>query len=332
MTTTTRHDTLIIGAGLSGLMAANVLKNGGLDVLTLDKSRSTGGRLATRRVGPGIADHGAQFFTVRHPDFAAYVQMWEKAGIAKVWSHGWSDGSLATAPRDGHARYMVRGGMNALAGYLESGINVRVNVQIAQVSYDGSTWQAMDTNGVVFSAEKLLLTPPVPQSFKLLDGGGVELPSDVRAALEKIVYEPCLCAMVWVAGDVFLPEPGALQRPRAEIAWVADNQRKGISPAARIITMHAGGEFSESHYDMSDEALKPLFMAQLVPFMKPEAHIHDMQIKRWRYAQPTVMHNERCMIVPSLKLVFAGDAFFEPRVEGATLSGLAAGRALLAIK
>ncbi|HMQ53993.1 MAG TPA: FAD-dependent oxidoreductase, partial [Anaerolineae bacterium] len=61
MTNQTNYaDVLVVGAGLSGLMAANLLKAYGFKVTVLDKGRSVGGRLATRRIGPGRADHGAQ--------------------------------------------------------------------------------------------------------------------------------------------------------------------------------------------------------------------------------------------------------------------------------
>lgn len=58
-------DVLIVGVGICGLVAATSLTAGGLRVVLLDKGRSVGGRLGTRRVGPGRADHGAQFFTAR---------------------------------------------------------------------------------------------------------------------------------------------------------------------------------------------------------------------------------------------------------------------------
>jgi hypothetical protein len=66
-------EVIIVGAGISGLMAAQVLQNNGVHVCVMDKSTSVGGRLATRRIGTGVADHGAQFFTVREPQFQAMV-------------------------------------------------------------------------------------------------------------------------------------------------------------------------------------------------------------------------------------------------------------------
>ena len=111
-------DVLVVGAGLSGLLAASTLAARGLTVQVVDKGRSVGGRLATRRMGPGRADHGAQFFTVRDPAFAALVKQWEAAGHVYTWSHGWSDGSLGQTPPDGHPRYATAEGMNTLAKVL----------------------------------------------------------------------------------------------------------------------------------------------------------------------------------------------------------------------
>src|SRR5512139_368795 len=116
------HDCLIVGAGLSGLMAAAVLVGGGATPIMLDKGRSPGGRLATRRLGPGRADHGAQFFTVRSSAFAAWANRWQQAGRVFVWSYGWSEGSLAAAPTDSHARYAASGGMNALTQHLAASV------------------------------------------------------------------------------------------------------------------------------------------------------------------------------------------------------------------
>ncbi|HRA66197.1 MAG TPA: NAD(P)-binding protein, partial [Caldilinea sp.] len=53
MTQTQPVDVVIVGAGLCGLMAGAVLAERGLRLVLLDKGRSVGGRLATRRIGAG---------------------------------------------------------------------------------------------------------------------------------------------------------------------------------------------------------------------------------------------------------------------------------------
>jgi hypothetical protein len=331
MATDTTCDVLILGAGLSGLMAARTLMQSDHSVILLDKGRSVGGRLATRRMGDGLADHGAQFFTVRDPEFGSFVDQWVKYDIAYVWSMGWSDGSNADTPRDGHPRYAIRGGLNALARRLSEGLDCRVDTQVTAVRHAGDDWTVETTSGTAYHARAVLMTAPVPQSLAMLRAGSAVLPDDAQAALERIAYDPCVCGLFWIEGDVYLPEPGALQRPYAEIAWIADNTRKGISPLARILTLHASPTFSRAHYDDPDETLINRFRAELASFMKTDATIHEAQIKRWRYSQPTVLHPDRCLIVREQKIVFAGDAFGEPRIEGAALSGIHAGRALLTL-
>ena len=54
----------------------------------------------------------------------------------------------------------------------------------------------------------------------------------------------------------------------------------------------------------------------------------EFQVHGWRYSQPVDTYSEACLMVED-SLVFAGDAFAGPRVEGAALSGLAAADALL---
>ena len=58
--------------------------------------------------------------------------------------------------------------------------------------------------------------------------------------------------------------------------------------------------------------------------------IRRATLHRWRFAQPVEQHPERCFSIPlEAPLIFAGDAFGEPRVEGAVLSGMAAAEELL---
>ncbi len=328
MATETTCEVLIVGGGLAGLMAARTLLHGGHKVILLDKGRGVGGRLATRRVGNGVADHGAQFFTMRDPEFKTLVDGWVKHDIAYVWSMGWSDGSLADTPRDGHPRYAVSGGMNALAKLLSQGLDCRLDTQVTALRKGNDEWVVETSTGSSYRAHAVLMTAPVPQTLALLRAGSVVLPEDAASALEAITYDPCLCGLFRIDGDVYLPEPGALQRPYAEIAWIADNHRKGISPNARILTLHASPSYSRAHYDDSDEMLVNRFRAELASFMKTDAHILEAEIKRWRYSQPSALYPERCLVIREQNLVFAGDAFGGPRIEGAALSGIAAGHAL----
>ncbi|MCA9904273.1 MAG: FAD-dependent oxidoreductase [Anaerolineae bacterium] len=323
-------DVLIVGAGLSGLMAAHVLNGAGVSVVVVDKGKQVGGRLATYTVGAGLADLGAQFFTARDPEFQTHVDSWIADELAFIWSRGWSDGSVSDNPRDGHARYAIRGGLTRLAQHLAQDLDCRLETPIEKLSFDGERCTAHAIDGILYEAKQILLTPPVPESLALLAAGNVQLVPAEDELLREIDYQPCLCVVFRIDGDIYLPEPGALQRAYADIAWIADNWRKGISPDARTITVQASSGYSHEHFEDSDEAIISRFTAELVAFMNPNAHVREVQIKRWRYAQPMKLYPHRFLAATGLPLVFAGDAFAGPRIEGAALSGLAAARALLA--
>jgi predicted NAD/FAD-dependent oxidoreductase len=215
--------------------------------------------------------------------------------------------------------------MNALAKYLAQDLDTRVDVRLVHAGLDGSGWRCEDEKGQVFVSQALVLTPPVPQSLALLDAGGVELMSDDRSALDRIGYAPCLCGLFWLDGQVRLPDPGAVQSPDSAISWIADNQRKRISPEATVVTVHAGPELSRQLFGASERETLAALQVGLKPYVDQKARIVEAQLKRWRYATPTELYPERCLVARGLPaLVFAGDAFGEPRVEGAALSGLLA--------
>jgi len=78
-------DVLIVGAGIAGLSAASTLSRLGRDVVVIDKGRGVGGRMANRRFGGAVFDHGAQYVTQRSPLWEDYLRRWLQAGILKEW-------------------------------------------------------------------------------------------------------------------------------------------------------------------------------------------------------------------------------------------------------
>jgi len=50
---------IVVGAGLSGLVAAQTLSDAGVRVTVLEREHKVGGRMRTDRVRDGVFDHGA---------------------------------------------------------------------------------------------------------------------------------------------------------------------------------------------------------------------------------------------------------------------------------
>jgi renalase len=318
-------DVLVVGAGLTGLMAANALQQHRLRVTVVEKSERVGGRLATQRMGSGWADYGAQFFAARTPDFQHQAEQWLAAGIIYPWSTGWSDGSVLTAQPHGHVRYAVHGGMKALAEHLAQGVDVHLKAGLAGLTFAGNGWQVRAENGQTYRCQAILLTPPVPQTLRLLDNNQIRLTPTDRTALEQIEFAPGLVGLFHAEGQVQLPEPGMVHRVEAPVNWIADNQRKGISPKATIITVQASPDYSRKLWEASDSEILVKLQAEVQLYLAPRASFIEAQLKRWSYSLPTITHPQRHLIATDLPtLVFAGDAFGGPLVEGAALSGLAA--------
>ena len=68
----------IVGAGISGVCAANLLAQEGFKVDVFEKSRGLGGRLTTKRLDWAHIDIGAQYFTARDPRFIKQVEAWQQ--------------------------------------------------------------------------------------------------------------------------------------------------------------------------------------------------------------------------------------------------------------
>ena len=147
-------DAIVIGAGISGLAAATELARAGCKTIILEKSRGIGGRMATRRVGAAVCDHGAQFFTVRTRAFAATVTEAEAAGAVRTWCDGFSRAEAPEGPLepagDGHARWCGSRGMTDLPKRMAAAlppalVEVRTGVRAAAVSLaDGGVSVALE--------------------------------------------------------------------------------------------------------------------------------------------------------------------------------------------
>lgn len=316
-------DVVVVGAGLSGLAATRQLESGGRTVTVLDKGRSVGGRLATRRAGDARFDHGAQFFTQRGPEMAALVDELGRSGSLRTWCCGFNE-------PDGHPRYVVDGGMNGLAKHVAQPLaDVRVARRVTAVRRTDDGWRTELDDGTVVASVAVLLTAPVPQSLELLDAGGVTVDAGIRPGLDEIDYDPAFALLLTLDGPPELPEPGAVQLGSGPFTFVADNRAKGLS-GAHALTLHTSPSLTRRRWDDDDEEVT----ADLVDRARPwvgAAGVVEAQLKRWRYASPRHVWPEACCVAVDgdAPLVLAGDAFDGPRVEGAYRSGLAAATALL---
>ena len=313
----------VVGAGFSGLVAATGLAASGRSVRVIDKGRSVGGRLATRRIGDATLDHGAQFFTVRSTRFAGFVEEAVADGVVYEWCRGFAES-------DGHPRYATTGGMNRLAKWLATDLEITVDTRIESITNADGQWLLHHPGGHI-AAGAVVLTAPMPQALALLDAGCVAVAAPVRARMAAIRYHPTIGVLVLLDRPSAVPHPGGAQRPQGPFGFVADNAKKGISSGVGL-TLHLTHELSVKRWDDDPDIVLAEMLEAARPWIGP-ARVVEAQIKHWRYAQPIDPLPQPVEVteVGGAPLVFAGDAFAGSKIEGAFLSGAAAADHLVGV-
>ena len=123
----------IVGAGMSGLVAATELVAAGHEVVVFDKGRAVGGRMASKRFAGARFDHGAQHFSVRSDAFRAAVREWSFAGAVGVWYEG---ESLTTA-NGVEPRHRGIPAMRSICEHLAARLDVRTGTRVSTVDAAG---------------------------------------------------------------------------------------------------------------------------------------------------------------------------------------------------
>gem|GEM_PF-1135464 len=223
---------------------------------------------------------------------------------------------------EGHPRWRGKPAMTAVPKYIARNLNALLEKQLVSLHRDPEGWIAWLADGDTVFSSSVVLTAPVPQSLILLDAGEVDLPSATRTRLENLEYERCLAVMAVLNGPARIPPPGGLALTEGPIAWIADNQMKGVS-ATPAVTLHATPAFSLERWDCHRHASGLELLRAAQPWLGSD--VIEFQVHGWRYSKPKRVDESPCLILyQSPALILAGDAFGGQRVEGAALSGWAA--------
>jgi predicted NAD/FAD-dependent oxidoreductase len=325
---------VVIGAGMAGLSCATVLAAAGIDAVVVDKGRGVGGRMATRRVGDATADHGAQYFTARSDRFVDMVRQWADAGVVRPWFVDAGEPVWCGVPT-----------MTAVPKYLAAGLDVRVGWTVTAVSLVAGTpdspghWQvdAITSDGPCrLEASAVVMTAPVPQTRAMLAAGEVVLAPGAAQRLDVVSYDPCVAVVVVpdvAGGSPDGPIAGWWRPGDGPVSWVADNAAKGSSSQASF-TVHLDVATSVLLFDADDDQVVATVAGTGdLAWLCLDDPATTVQVMRWRYARVSVADVGPVLVAAEAQsgpVVVAGDGFAGPRVEGAVLSGLAAGDLLAA--
>ncbi|NLY12172.1 MAG: NAD(P)-binding protein [Gammaproteobacteria bacterium] len=146
----------IIGAGMAGITAARTLVAAGQNVQLFEKSRGSGGRLASKRSEMGRINLGAQAFTCDDADFLTELQLWQQQGWVTQSTHQQSQWTGIPY-------------MSALTRHLLAQIDTHFACEIQALSYDSKGWLLHDQHAQTHGPFcQLIVAIPAPQAATLL--------------------------------------------------------------------------------------------------------------------------------------------------------------------
>ena len=324
-------DVAIIGAGISGLRAAVELGSTGLKATVFEKSRGLGGRAATRRWNGLPVDHGAQFFTARTPEFRQQVAQWTAQGTCHEWTRGfhrYESGKLSAPQDDSHPRYASREGMSNLGRSMAaaSAIKVERQAKIISVRANKGQWALVCEEGRAFEARALVVTCPPPQGAALL----AEAAPEAADFLRSVEMEPCLAVAAAFSRREL--DWHGIQSDDATVSWIGHDtsKRPDLHDGKTVVVIHASPAFSRENYAMAEEDVVRKILSRASEITGTDlSSPADHFLQRWRYAQPASAPrgNEACISFEEpAPLILAGECFAGGKIEGAWLSGRAAGQ------
>jgi predicted NAD/FAD-dependent oxidoreductase len=348
--TDSEFEIAIVGAGIAGLTCAKQLQATGRRVVVLEKSRGVGGRVATRRLQDTCVDHGTCDLSLKHQSppsqqFESFVNQLLAAKILHVWTdtvHQMDkDGNLSEPDvTDRAPRYVAASGMSAIAKFLASDLDLRLNQRVEQLHWQGDRWQLVtigEPSGEI-TAKVLVMAIPAPQAIVLLQPLAELLPVAFLDQLKSVHFFPCLSVMAGYAAKQqqawFNQYPnvkaiGCSRHP--DFGWIGVDSTKRSDANQTIFVFQSSAGFAEPYLaaiDLQPAGWQLLNRAakQLAPWLNaPEW----LQVHRWRYAFPRTPLSTLCLAAEPLPLICAGDWCGGQKVEAAMRSGLASADQIL---
>ncbi len=310
----------VIGAGIAGLRCATVLQSAGHTVELFDKGRGIGGRLSTRRNDLWQCDHGAQYFTARHPDFILQTEQWLEASVVALWEpllKVYQDGQWSS-PQGTLKRFVGIPGMSAPARAMAQTLSVQTSTTIQSLSPDNSGWRLTSAEHGLLPKHytKIVFAIPPLQVAAILATHSKKL----SAITDSIAMHPCWTVMMQFDAPPAIPFDAAFINT-GPLSWVARNSSKPARKGQESWVMHATPDWTLANLEADAKNIGSLLVDAFKQLggLKPAT----WSAHRWRYASSDPSISLGSVWDAEAGIGLCGDWLNGGRVEGAWLSGQA---------
>lgn len=296
----------VIGAGITGLTAADHLVKAGRSVRIFDKGRGSGGRIATRRTPNGVFDHGAPELHARSDAFRAY--------LAELGAVEGPCGSSYGAP-----------GMRSIFDGLIDGLDIRQGVEVESVSRESRGWVVRLTNGRSLAPfHSVIVTAPAPQAKALIASAAPEIASEIEKVRMQTIWT-CL-----VEFQHSLELPGRIEGQGSIMRADRMASKPGREDNREAWVIHMTPDFAQDEIFADPSIFAPhiletfeeTFALTLPPVRYLDAH-------RWRYAFADQPLGRPYLGCAETGLLVGGDWTLGRRAEHGFESGKEMAKAML---
>lgn len=330
----------IIGAGLSGLVAANRLAQAGHEVTVFEKSRGFGGRMATRYKSGDRSvkfDHGTSFLSARGADFKAFLNDFADKGMLRKWTNKflYEDTDTITevsATPGGEDLYIAIDGMNTIGKQLQRPVDVRTETRVGGITYIGKhrgrkkAWMVNLDSQDVFEADAVVVAVPATQAYGIIQTAQDELSiRHIIKDIDEISYDPDLSFM-FSFGKQEIPDWEGLKMVNPVVSLIINESSKRDFGGDLNVVVHTTPEFAIKHQTGNrDAALHDVLKVLMNELGAFAANPVWYDVHFWRYARarkalqmPYFECNE-----PDQPLAIIGDYFMGTDAEAAYNSAVA---------
>ena len=292
----------IVGAGFSGCLLFNRLKENGFDITIFDKSRGTGGRLSTKYIEDKFIDHGTPFIKTQDKFLIEFLD--EKV--------------LENLLNKKNNEYFPINGINKLCSSMIDKSSLIKNSRIKKAFYENKKWTLIDENQQLFEGyDFLVLTNPAKQILEL----DLKLSENIKNSLESVYYDSIVSLICYSNKNCGI-DLSKLENNK-NIKKVVNNSLKYEYKDFDSYIIHFNEEFSNKYCNNSKEEI----FDKVYNIINKEL---DTEIKKsfetiehlWKYAFAKNSLNKDFLFDESIMLGVCGDYFKYKNLESSFHSSL----------
>ncbi|MEY8715887.1 NAD(P)/FAD-dependent oxidoreductase [Francisella philomiragia] len=310
----------IIGAGLAGLTAANILKDS-VEITIFEKSRGVSGRMSTRYADPYYFDHGAQYFTAKSFEFKEFLKPMIDQGIIKNWQANFveiknSEIINQKSWDNEYKHYVGSPRMNAVAQYLAQGLDISLNTRVGSITKEDRLWIVKDDNNqflgcfdwIIFAIPSDQLKDLLPQNTSFYNH------------ISSIKMDSCFSLMLGYDKEINLNFDAALVHDEI-IIWISLNSSKPDRNTPNCLVIHSANKWANQYIDYDREQILETIFDRAKEVLTVDLNKPDYRtLHAWRCANIGKQNTSGYFIDTNQNISACGDWCIKGRVESAFTS------------